>query len=85
MKSYTKGWIIEEDEDSCMGAIFIGQDRGDGHISDPICRVTDLDAALLIAAAPELLEALELADEYRGMVPADVADKIESAIAKAKS
>ena len=32
----------------------------------------------------ELLEALELADEYRGMVPAEVAEKISKAIAKAR-
>lgn len=33
----------------------------------------------------ELLEALEIADEHRGMFPAWVAEKITDAIAKAKS
>lgn len=54
-------WIVSGDDDSDF--FIVGPDSGNGLVCSPIFRTHDEKLAHLIAAAPELLEALQETDK----------------------
>jgi hypothetical protein len=94
VKRFQGPWIVghEDDSDFCL----IGTDSGNGLVVHPVIRTHDEELARLIAAAPELLEALQAEQEWRereadGALDPEwdyermVGDKRRAAIAKAGS